>query len=597
MGSRGRGSSLSTAVLATILSLQVAARVLPEGALAEDNKSCTPRQLHVALTGDPTELRISWKTKGNSCPTEVDYRLSSSADNGIVSPLLKGKGSSTSYDNNDFCASPARDYNYDTPQYLHHVTLRGLEPGRKYTYTVAGGGEEVPFRAPAATSPKSSFTFLAYGDMGESDHHAAKSPGAADTQAAVMREVEHGAELILHVGDISYANGRPEVWNTFMEYIEPFASQVPYMVAIGNHEYDYARHISKKDPSGTDEPFDPDWGNFGNDSGGECGVATTKTFAMPDVADLGYWPLPNCTSATSPSSGSIGAGPSAAASCQNVGLGQHNPTLGPDGAAASRGEHYPAAAGSSNPAHDPQAAAAAGGDGGGDDGKANHHSKKPNPPFWYSFSYGSVHFTFISTEHDVSPGSAQYKWLEHDLRRVDRCRTPWLVVAMHRPMYVVFPHKSNRVVGDHLRGQLEGLFDDYEVDLVITGHVHSYSRTCNVLDERCRDQEEGGMTHVTVGCAGRKLSSVEFDQPDWLEFAQSEFGFGRVTVRDGHSLTWDFIRSDDGRVHDSATIYNKRDGRRGCDDNAFDAVTSQGVLSSRSVGDLAGMPEEMVLAA
>ncbi len=23
--------------------------------------------------------------------------------------------------------------------------------------------------------------------------------------------------------------------------------------------------------------------------------------------------------------------------------------------------------------------------------------------------------------------------------------TPWVVLAMHRPMYVVFPHKSNRV--------------------------------------------------------------------------------------------------------------------------------------------------------
>lgn len=26
------------------------------------------------------------------------------------------------------------------------------------------------------------------------------------------------------------------------------------------------------------------------------------------------------------------------------------------------------------------------------------------------------------------------QWLEHDLARVDRCQTPWLVVNMHRPM-------------------------------------------------------------------------------------------------------------------------------------------------------------------
>ena len=34
---------------------------------------------------------------------------------------------------------------------------------------------------------------------------------------------------------------------------------------------------------------------------------------------------------------------------------------------------------------------------------------------------------------------------------MDRCVTPWLVAAMHRPMYVVYPHKSNRIVGGALR--------------------------------------------------------------------------------------------------------------------------------------------------
>ncbi len=52
------------------------------------------------------------------------------------------------------------------------------------------------------------------------------------------------------------------------------------------------------------------------------------------------------------------------------------------------------------------------------------------------------------------------QWLEADFAAADRCATPWLAVAMHRPMYVVFPHKSNRVVGEHLRASLERLFED-----------------------------------------------------------------------------------------------------------------------------------------
>ena len=38
-----------------------------------------------------------------------------------------------------------------------------------------------------------------------------------------------------------------------------------------------------------------------------------------------------------------------------------------------------------------------------------YHSRHENPPFWYSFDYGSIHFVMLSTEHDVTPGSHQYQ--------------------------------------------------------------------------------------------------------------------------------------------------------------------------------------------
>ena len=40
---------------------------------------------------------------------------------------------------------------------------------------------------------------------------------------------------MLHVGDLSYANGDPDIWESFLEGL-PFAARVPYMVAVGNHE-------------------------------------------------------------------------------------------------------------------------------------------------------------------------------------------------------------------------------------------------------------------------------------------------------------------------------------------------------------------------
>ena len=53
----------------------------------------------------------------------------------------------------------------------------------------------------------------------------------------------------------------------------------------------------------------------------------------------------------------------------------------------------------------------------------------------YSYDYGLVHFIMMSTEHDVGKGSRQYLWLEKDLQNVDRVKTPWIILAGHRPMY------------------------------------------------------------------------------------------------------------------------------------------------------------------
>jgi hypothetical protein len=89
--------------------------------------------------------------------------------------------------------------------------------------------------------------------------------------------------MVHHIGDLSYAEGAAHVWDEWQHMIEPITARVPYMIGVGNHEYDHMDGGLNKDPSGvtTDGGFHPDWGNFGNDSGGECGVPTAKRFSMP----------------------------------------------------------------------------------------------------------------------------------------------------------------------------------------------------------------------------------------------------------------------------------------------------------------------------
>jgi acid phosphatase type 7 len=153
-----------------------------------------------------------------------------------------------------------------------------------------------------------------------------------------------------------------------------------------------------------------------------------------------------------------------------------------------------------------------------------------NPPFWYAYDFGSVHFVTVSSEHSLGFGSVQYRWLVEHLAGIDRCRTPWVVLGIHRPMYVIRPHRLNRRVARHFRAQFEDVLIKYGVDAVISGHVHSYSRSCPVIHRKCTPFKHGGILHVIAGSGGHKLSTIKKKQPKWVAAAERAFGFVRVKV-------------------------------------------------------------------
>lgn len=94
---------------------------------------------------------------------------------GAAAPAASNDGEVQTYGAADMCASPARDYEYE-PLFLHSVVMTGLDPGHSYAYTLPHR-EPIVFRAMPKTGPRHSFSFVVYGDMGESQHREAKSPG------------------------------------------------------------------------------------------------------------------------------------------------------------------------------------------------------------------------------------------------------------------------------------------------------------------------------------------------------------------------------------------------------------------------------------
>lgn len=449
-----------------------------------ESSRAVPTAIHLALGNDPSEMVVQFTT-GDQEGTPV-ARYSKQENNRLTDPK-KVEGTSHTYTADDMCGAPANTTEagkFQSPGMIHVIRLTDLEPNTEYEYKVGlahGQGitwsDSFLFMSAQATGDTAPFSYLVYGDQGCPSN--GWGDGGKWTAAMTAREVLNPKNnlpirAVHHFGDLSYARGAAHIWDEWLNMISSFTTKVPLMVGVGNHEYDHASGgANGKDPSGVpaDDGYRPAWGNFGEDSGGECGIPPSNHFTMPN------------------STGSNGI-------------------------------------------------------------------------FWYSFDFGIVHTVVVSSEHDMAPGSLQYQWLQKDLQSVNRTLTPWLVLELHRPLYESQKSWADNAVGIVRRMQLDDLLGDYQVDLVLGGHYHSYLRTCDGLRRaKCNN---GGPLHITVGSAGAELTIVDQYPNGWTDkLIRGEFGYGRITVSNASAMLFEFVKAGDendstaGEVHDSMWI--KRD--------------------------------------
>lgn len=104
-----------------------------------------------------------------------------------------------------------------------------------------------------------------------------------------------------------------------------------------------------------------------------------------------------------------------------------------------------------------------------------------NSNLYYSFEVAGVHVIMLGSYTDFYPGSSQYSWLESDLRKVDRKKTPWLVVLVHAPWYNSNTAHQGEKESVGMKEAMEGLLFGARVDIIFTGHVHAYERFVSIF--------------------------------------------------------------------------------------------------------------------
>ncbi|CAM9187858.1 unnamed protein product [Ectocarpus fasciculatus] len=553
--------------------------------------------LHLALTSDMKTMRVSWVTgEASQAPAVMFREVAVGAQETQVGPWQEvAAGSSITYGREDMCGEPATSKGFHNPGLLHSAVLPGLIPGHPYEYkagdsdaqewgassffyappassgTIAAhqrraGSPEQPSFAGAAFPPPLVSTVAASGDASTRDMNGKGS--RSEITALAPSELDNasgtGAERmgwgpdavkVAVFGDMGTAevDGTLDAGHT---------NEPPSIQTVGILN-DHLRGGAGIRAVGSSR------GGDGGSAGATGGAEEPQLGLVLHIGDLSYargydaqWDeymdQIKHVASTVP---------------WMVGVGNHE-------------RDYPTT--SESPVRQ-ELSFFTGTDSGGDCGVptafrfimpgAAEEPMADSP--WYGFDFGPVHFTVISTEHDFSVGSKQYAFVKEDLAGVDRAKTPWIIFAGHRPMYVnsggagagecegaaaLEPNCANdQPVARSLRAALEPLLIEHQVDLAVYGHHHSYQRTCRVVNEACvgpssqryssQYEDYTAPVHVVMGMAGMGLSqNMVSPRPEWVEYSTDrEFGLGMI-VADSSKLELSFILDADGQVGDEVVL-------------------------------------------
>jgi acid phosphatase type 7 len=179
-------------------------------------------------------------------------------------------------------------------------------------------------------------------------------------------------------------------------------------------------------------------------------------------------------------------------------------------------------------------------------------------PEWYAYPHGSVMVIMLNSEIEVNPGSAQFDFLNSTLTAVDRTVTPWVVIAMHRPMYYVDDSAAGGTIDAYFQ-TIEPALVENKVDLFLVGHVHNAYTSCPVIAGKCVTPSTpggyDGPVHISIGNAGQGLTPINTKtQPEWVNYQASEFGYATLHVWNTTVMTVNLYGDDDNGLRTTVTV-------------------------------------------
>jgi hypothetical protein len=212
---------------------------------------------------------------------------------------------------------------------------------------------------------------------------------------------------------------------------------------------------------------------------------------------------------------------------------------------------------------------------GGATGVLNQYLKPLNlPKTYYSIDVNNVHVTVLDPYIDYEPGSAQYQFIQSDLKTASsNPNIDWIFAVESTPMYT---SPSKHDADPTIRDTYHPLFDEYNVDLVLSSDNHNYQRTFPLKynsqqggdssnpiitdnSQNNYNDDYQGQIYLITGTAGRSHYDLEGQAPFVVKQNDDNFGFLNIEIdRDSKSLTGTFYSNgnDDNALNNNINENN-----------------------------------------
>ena len=163
----------------------------------------------------------------------------------------------------------------------------------------------------------------------------------------------------------------------------------------------------------------------------------------------------------------------------------------------------------------------------------------------YSVDYNNMHISVLGYTDNNEILNEQLEWLKQDVKNSDK---PWKILVTHKPPYYTNPFGGNEI----MKQKLPPVVDELGIDIVFSGHDHSYGRTKKLKDGK---EDPNGTVYVVTGTTGKKhYDAVADEKFDFVNMENIAVSLQAKVDKDQITIT---TITSDGKTIDQFTVKNE----------------------------------------